>query len=515
MLFNSYEFILLFLPVTLAGFFLLGRVRMAYGAGWLALASLAFYARWNAAYVLLLCASIAVNYGFGLALAARPRERRGRLLAVAVAANLALLGYFKYANFFAAEVGALLGAPLGLGDIVLPLGISFYTFTQIAFLVDTARGEAREPNFVHYVLFVTYFPHQIAGPILHHGEMMPQFAQPAIYRPRHADVAIGLSLFVMGLFKKVVLADGIAVYAGPVFAQAAAGQPPGIVEAWCGALAYTFQIYFDFSGYSDMAVGISRLFNIRLPVNFDSPYRAANITEFWRRWHMTLSRFLRDYLYIPLGGNRRGPERRTANLMAVMLLGGLWHGAGWTFLIWGGLHGLYLVVNHAWRATPLRALTAAGPGRWLAWALTFAAVVVAWVFFRAPTAEAAFAVLRGMAGLNGTARPTWLLNPPLALADLTELVPLNPDEGEAAGPNPWGQVLLLPAYLVAGLALPNSMQLVGRFLPDYRETGMLSPPAGGALAWRPGMAWSVALGVAFAWVVGSLSQVSEFLYFQF
>lgn len=322
MLFNSYEFIFLFLPLTLAGFFFIGRSSHHLAALWLGMASLAFYAWWNPIYVLLLLASIAANYGLGYAIGHGAEASKGRLLAIGMVTNLALLGYFKYADFFLSSVNAVAGTQWPLLNVVLPLGISFFTFTQIAFLVDVRRGVAHEYRFVHYLLFVTYFPHLIAGPVLHHKQMMPQFQHRAIYRPHGECIAAGLTFFVIGLAKKVLLADNLGDYATPFFDDARLGLDPGPIQAWTGAIAYTLQLYFDFSGYSDMAIGLSLLLGIRLPVNFDSPYRAANIIDFWRRWHMTLSAFLRDYLYIPLGGNRLGAGRRYVNLLATMVLGG-------------------------------------------------------------------------------------------------------------------------------------------------------------------------------------------------
>src|SRR5688572_7644277 len=346
MLFNSPEFIFGFFPITVAIFFWLARYSHVWAAGWLAVASLIFYGWWNPAYVLLLLASIAFNYCGGVYIARLVRDGKRTqakpLLVVAIGADLALLCYYKYANFFLQVSSDLAGTNLSLGTIILPLGISFFTFTQIAFLVDAYRGYAKEYNFVHYCLFVTYFPHLIAGPVLHHKEMMPQFQQAGTYRINSEDVAVGMTFFVIGLFKKAVLADGIAPYASPLFADP--GQPD-FFSAWGGALAYTFQLYFDFSGYSDMAIGLSRVLGVKLPLNFNSPYKAVNIIDFWRRWHITLSRFLRDYLYISLGGNRKGPTRRYVNLFVTMLLGGLWHGASWSMVVWGALHGLYLVLN--------------------------------------------------------------------------------------------------------------------------------------------------------------------------
>jgi D-alanyl-lipoteichoic acid acyltransferase DltB (MBOAT superfamily) len=335
------------------------------------------------------------------------------LLIVAICANLALLGYYKYANFFLSSINSLSGSQWSLGEFMLPLGISFFTFTQIAFLVDTYQGKVREFNFMHYLLFVTYFPHLIAGPVLHHREMMPQFAHSATYRIDWNNAATGLMLFALGLCKKILLADALAPYAGGVFNGVQHGLAVGVLptayEAWAGALAYTLQIYFDFSGYTDMALGIALMFGIRLPINFDSPYKSTSIIEFWRRWHMTLSRFLRDYLYIPLGGNRHGEPRRYLNLMITMLLGGLWHGAGWTFVLWGALHGVYLTLNHLWRDL-VAARFLRGVPRWLSapigGLLTFVAVVSAWVLFRASDLAQAVTMLKAMYGI--AARPIGL-----------------------------------------------------------------------------------------------------------
>ena len=411
MLFNSYEFLIGFLPASLLIYFLLGRRGAGSAAvGFLAAASLFFYGWWNPRYLLLLAGSIVFNFLVGRRLSASPVPARGdrAMLWLGVAGNLSLLGTFKYAGFLSANLNAFAGLSLPIPQIILPLGISFFTFTQIAYLVDAWRKEVREYRFLHYALFVTFFPHLLAGPILHHAEVMPQFARRETFHISAENFSVGLSIFAIGLFKKVVLADGCTEFVTPVFAAAHGGLSIGGLAAWGGALAYTFQLYFDFSGYSDMALGLARLFGIVFPANFNSPYKATSIIDFWRRWHMTLSRFLRDYLYIPLGGGRCAPLRRHANLMATMLLGGLWHGAGWTFVAWGALHGGYLIINHGWRSFSARHLAGlpipAGLARWLARLLTFCVVVVAWVFFRAESLEAALSILQGMAGLNGFAR---------------------------------------------------------------------------------------------------------------
>jgi alginate O-acetyltransferase complex protein AlgI len=395
MLFNSYSFIFVFLPIALAGYFLLARIGNFAAVIWLVLASLAFYASSNWQFVSLLLGSIAFNYFIGLALITSrlgPGARRAAL-AIGVSGDLLVLGFFKYAGFFAANINAVFSTELTL-NILLPVGISFYTFTQIAFLVDAYRKNVAGYALPHYALFVTYFPHLIAGPILHHKDMIPQFENAAGKRPNPHLILCGLMFFAVGLFKKTCLADGVQ----PLVALAFGPTAPSFDQAWLGALAYTFQLYFDFSGYSDMAIGISLMFGIFLPLNFNSPYKASSIIEFWRRWHMTLSQFLRDYLYIPLGGNRHGRVLRYANLMVTMALGGLWHGAAWTFVAWGVLHGGYLCINHAWNnygpSIPPRFAQAANL---VAFILTFLSVVVAWVLFRADSMASALAILSAMA----------------------------------------------------------------------------------------------------------------------
>ena len=402
MLFSSPEFLFAFLPITLVGFYVAAQfAERRIALIWLVAASLFFYGWWNPALLPLLIVSIAVNFGMGRLLA---RRRTKLVLGSGVVFDLGLLAYFKYTDFLIGTVNNLAGTSHPLQQIVLPLAISFFTFQQIAYLVDVYQNRTNDPDFLHYCLFVSFFPQLIAGPIVHHSETIPQFRQDAVFRLNRANLVVGLTITVIGLYKKVVLADGIAPYADRVF-DTAASAPPAFIAAWSGALAYSFQIYFDFSGYSEMAIGLSLLIGIRLPLNFNSPYKAASIIDFWRRWHMTLSRFLRDYLYIPLGGNRRGSGNRYGNLMVVMLLGGLWHGAAWNFVLWGGLHGFYLVINRAWRGARRRLghdlARSSRTGRALAVSLTFLCVVIGWVFFRADSWAAASAVLHGMAGLNG------------------------------------------------------------------------------------------------------------------
>lgn len=516
MLFNSYPFILAFLPATLLAFFVVARWSRRGAAGVLALASLFFYGWWDARYVLLLVASIAFNYAAGIAIGRSRTAGRTRIAnavtAFAIAANLATLGYFKYAGFAIANLDAITGAAAVIPHIVLPLGISFFTFTQIAFLADTRRGIAREYNPTHYALFVTYFPHLIAGPILHHKEMMPQFEEDATYSPKAVNFAVGLTIFAIGLAKKTIIADGIAPYANDVFGAAAQGNAPTLLFAWGGVIAYALQLYFDFSGYSDMAIGLSRLFGIRLPLNFDSPYKAANISDFWRRWHMTLSRFLRDYLYFPLGGNRKGPVRRYVNLMIVMVLGGLWHGAGWTFVLWGALHGAYLVVNHAWTALrdALELRRGGRLARIAAVAITFVAVLFAWTFFRAPTLPVAMTMVTGMVGLHGISLPAAFAHAlgPVAPVLAAHGVAFTLGAGaQFVGTWAW-IVVLLPVVFLA----PNTQEILARFDPALGVRGIRSSSL---LLWRPTRGWAIASGLLAAVGLLALTHHSEFIYFQF
>jgi alginate O-acetyltransferase complex protein AlgI len=515
MLFNSYVFLLAFLPLTAIGFFLIGRRSQLLAAGWLAAASLFFYGWWDVRYLPLLLASITFNYMYAAHLRPGRHAQAKLLLAGAISANLALLVYYKYAGFFAASLADLTGGPRLVLQVVLPIGISFFTFTQIAFLVDTYQGKVVESRFVYYLLFVTYFPHLIAGPVLHHKEMMPQFADKCIYWFSTRSVAVGLTIFCIGLAKKVLIADNIAPYAAPLFEHPGA---PSLLLAWSGVLAYTFQLYFDFSGYSDMAIGVSRIFGVQLPLNFDSPYKAQNIAQFWRKWHMTLSRFLRDYLYIPLGGNRHGPVRRYANLMATMVLGGLWHGAGWNFVVWGFLHGLYLAIHQAW-VTAARAMRLPDDSRaWkiIATLLTFVAVCVAWVFFRAPDMATAFAILRGMHGGFGVALPDSIMPGLHGLQPLfTRLGMTSYLGGGAAFIEVWGWIVFAATIT---FLFPNTQEIVCRYVPalDFtpRPDGAGGPLAR-ALVWAPTRIWAVALGIMALASLLALNRPADFLYFQF
>ncbi len=479
MLFNSLPFVFGFLPVALAGFFLAGRIGgTRWALVWLVGASLFFYGWWNPKFTALLADSILGNYALGELI--RRRGSRAWLIA-GIAGNLALLGWFKYADFF---LRTLALPELG---IFLPLAISFFTFQQIMFLVESYRQERAPGGLLPYAAFIAFFPHLIAGPIVRPNEIMPQLQARNLAVPRSDALAEGLTIFLLGLAKKLVLADTFAMFADVGFAAAARGETLTFVEAWYAAASYALQIYFDFSGYSDMAIGLARMLNVRFPLNFASPYRARDIAAFWRRWHITLSRFLRDFVYIPLGGNRRGEMRRMLNLMATMLLGGLWHGAAWNFVLWGGLHGAYLVV-HGW----FRRCGVTLPG-WLAQALTLLAVIVAWVPFRATSFDTAMAMLRGMAGMNGMALPVMVVQafPPLAL--IATPVPVLRFLGDA-------RTLSFPevtACLVFGWTIALA-------LPAVHE---LSERARG---------WALAGGFAFtAQALCFAPNVTPFLYFQF
>lgn len=390
MLFNSFEYLLIFLPATLAIYFAITcRARSATAKIWLVAASLGFYSWWGWVYLPLIMCSIVVNYGAGTALCSKSLSqpvRRGILFG-GIALNLALLGYFKYANFVVDNLNGLSGTDIRLPSIALPLAISFFTFQKIAYLVDSFRSETVGYNFIDYSLFVTFFPQLIAGPIVHHKDVVPQFADKANLRPDDKNIATGLCILSIGLFKKVLISDSFAEYANLGFDSA---TTLNCLAAWVTSLSYTFQLYFDFSGYTDMAIGSALLFNIKLPMNFNSPYRSLDIQEFWRRWHITLSRFLRDYVYIPLGGNRRSETTTYLNLFLTFLIGGLWHGASWMFVIWGAMHGAAIVIHRLWSRY---GVAMAGP---LAWFLTFSFVNVTWIFFRARDMSSATRVLSGM-----------------------------------------------------------------------------------------------------------------------
>lgn len=480
MLFNSYEYILLFLPVALIVYFLLNRTLSSrVGVAWLVVASLFFYSYWNIRYLPLILISIAVNYLTGSILSRQPGRRN--LLPLGLCFNLGLLGYYKYTDFFINNINHLTGNHLLLLHVVLPLGISFFTFTQIAYLVDAYRGEVKEYSLLNYALFVTFFPHLLAGPIIHHREMMPQFQSEDNKGLNYENLCRGLFLVSLGLFKKVIIADAFAVWANYGFDTASSLT---LLEAWITSLSYTLQLYFDFSAYTDMAIGSALMFNIRLPINFNSPYKSKSIQEFWRRWHITLGRFLRDYIYIPLGGNQRGETRIYLNLLITFLLGGLWHGAAWTFVFWGFLHGLGLVINRAWRKMGLHMHKA------LAWFITFNFVNIAWVFFRAQTWGDAAKVLSGMLGQHGLSLPVSLSN------YLSSLTAYGVRFGgfQLPGDLKWA-ALMLAAFIIVVVGFKNSMEWESRF--------------------KPNLFYALMATAAAVTAILNLSNITQFIYFNF
>ena len=506
MLFNSPIFLLIFLPITLIGFYALASWASRGAAlTFLLIACLVFYAYSSLFNFVVFVSSVIANFAFGFAIAYSRKNSRTWLVG-GIVLNLSLIGYFKYAGLIVTTFDQIASASFVIPHIALPVGISFYTFEQISYLLETRESGRPEHSLLHYGLFASFFPHLIAGPIIRPHQLLPQFSDPRLGRFDWENFAVGTTFLLFGLFKKVILADGIAVFATPVFAAAANGQTPGFFNSWGAAFAYTFQIYFDFSGYSDMAIGLGLMFGIWLPFNFNSPYKSTGIIEFWRRWHVTLSQLLRDYVYIPLGGNRRGPVRRYVNILLTMLIGGLWHGANWTFMAWGGLHGIYLLVNHAWRN--LRGEREINPvAQSFSRALTFLLVVCAWVFFRADSFAAASLMLNGMRGqygwLNGAAPDPgyWLVS----LMQSAFGVTIEPG---------WRAGGIVEASWIAGLllivwALPNTQEFL---LGEARPTRARS-------AWRPTLGWAAVLGLslgcAFTYSIVALNRVSEFIYFIF
>lgn len=489
MLFNSLEFLFCFLPVTLVTYFLLLRKRLTIAAkSWLLFASLFFYSWWNVKYLPLILASILFNYTIGALLAdydslSRRIVSKKTVFVTGLSANIALLCWFKYMDFFIGTVNGMTGTSLPLLNIVLPLGISFFTITQIAFLVDAYEGLVEERNLLDYALFVTFFPHLLAGPILHHSDMMPQFDRLRNKVINWKNLYLGLMLFFIGLFKKVVIADSFSAWATAGFD---AVEPLTIFPAWLTSLSYTFQLYFDFSGYSDMAVGIGWMFNIRLPVNFNSPYKATGMIDFWKRWHITLTNFITTYLYTPIlraFGNITFSSSLVAVFLA-MVISGFWHGAGWTFVIWGALHGAGLVVNHFWKKKKLKMPS------WLGWLITFNFVNISFVFFRSKTVDGALEIIKGMVGVNGAMLHKSLAGIPfLQNLGFTFGKWLEPVKGND---KTWIYCLVA---LIAVLVCKNSIQIIEKV--------------------RPRWGWVILLLVISFWALLDMNKVSEFLYFQF
>ncbi len=548
MLFNSYTFIFFFLPVVLVGYFWLSKKRLTTASkAWLVFASLFFYSWWNVIYLPLILGSILFNFAVGSTISrlllnnalvkaqssnaiatnnangstthkvenkdadllsdtgsTKPRVNAKHtispkaLLVFGLVCNISLLGYFKYTDFFISNTNVIIGSHIDLLHIVLPLGISFFTFTQIAYLVDAYRGEVKEMDYLNYTLFVTFFPHLLAGPILHHKEMMPQFDNIRSKVLNYKNLSLGLFLFSIGLFKKVVIADTFAVWANAGFDTTVALS---LFEAWATSLSYTFQLYFDFSGYTDMALGVALMFNIRLPFNFNSPYKALDIQDFWRRWHITLSRFLRDYIYIPLGGNRLGEFRTYANLFTVFLIGGLWHGASWMFVIWGAMHGAAIVLHRYWseNVKPKIKETLGKSreytfGKWatvIAWFITFNFINLTWVFFRAKDMDSAINVIGGMVGGNGVVMSE---NYFLKLHFMRHFIELHPGLFRICNVDSDTVIYSVSAFILV-LLCKNSQQKISHLTPSWKSlTFMLT---------------------LLVYSIFNLSKVSEFLYFTF
>ena len=471
MLFNSYEFILLFLPITFFVYFYLAKKQSIISSRvWLIFTSLFFYGWWNIAYLPIILCSMVFNYlvGARLAYVGKKGLNKKLLLSFGVVSNLTLLAYYKYADFLIDNLNYVAELQVQSLNLLLPLAISFFTFQQIAYLVDSYRSKTRKHSFLSYAVFVSFFPQLIAGPIVHHSEMMPQFSDQKNNFVTHRNVLLGIYIFTIGLFKKVVVADNFAIWANHGFDVA---QSLTFVEAWATSLSYTFQLYYDFSGYTDMAIGLALLFNIKLPQNFNSPYQSLSVQDFWRRWHMTLSRFLKDYVYIPLGGNRKGELRIYCNLIATFLLGGLWHGAGWMFVVWGLLHGAALAGHRAWNALGFRL------HKWVAWIVTFNFINVTWVFFRAENWSDAYKILSSM----------FLIEQPITFIDLLTFGDINVMQ--------FYLIIILVLGTIFSIPLRNSNQLVIKFESTIAKITLI-------------------VAISLTAVLG-LSRDSIFLYFNF
>ncbi|MCJ8324629.1 MAG: MBOAT family protein [Rhizobiales bacterium] len=502
MLFNSLEFIYLFMPLVLVVFYCLKYYHWENATiWWLIIASLSFYAWWSPPHLVLLIGSVIFNFLIHKLIL---RSYSLVILTFGIIINLSLLGYFKYADFLIGNFNLVTGDDVPALQIILPLAISFFTFQQISFLLDTHNRKITKCDFSKYCLFVVFFPQLIAGPIVLQKHTINQFNISHFYRKIFANFSVGITLFIIGLFKKIVIADSMSPIVGGVFSLAEAGEPVPFAAAWMGSIAYTFQIYFDFSGYCDMALGLARMFGIRLPINFNSPYKAINIVDFWRRWHITLSLFLRNYLYFPLGGNRHGIARRYLNLTITMVLGGLWHGASWNFVFWGFLHGLFLTINHAWNFfIPKDNFMPNFIAKCLSHSVTMFGVIIAWVFFRAESFSAAQAILKGMFGYEEVYQyKLW-------------------ENIYAENLYFW---YFAPAIAAIIYLTPNAAELARKYRPaiefsyNFTRLTWLTRSIFNFLAWRPTLIWGVAfgvLGLASLMQVYRLDELTEFIYFNF
>lgn len=505
MLFNSLDFIFFFLPLAVILHFLAARRSVIAALITTTLISLFFYAWWKPAFVLLPILSIVCNFWLAQRIMASNEKTARLLVTLGVIANVLVLGYFKYADF-----ALSIFEQRNPAEPNVPLALSFTTFVQIAFLVEIARHPANI-SLPRYAMFVSFFPHLIAGPIVRWSELGPQIAEKFRYRVNWDNIALGLTIFCFGLTKKILFADNLGIHVAPVFDAAAAGVPVTAAAAWGASFAYSLQLYYDFSGYSDMAVGLGLLFNLRLPLNFAAPFRATSIIDLWRRWHITLSRFLRDFIYVPLGGNGAGQFRRAVNLLTTMVIGGLWHGANWTFIAWGAFHGVMLTVNHLWRtwrgprsSTPL--------GNLAGWALTFTAFVIGMTFFRSADIQTAGRLIEAMAGFGSAAGDA-------SLAVSFDFWAIEKGVVTESFLRQWfgahwsliGTIWTVGVLAIA-LTLPDTMELVnyreGEPHSDWRRTW-------GPLTWSPSIIWTAAMVALFGVVFVNLGSFSQFLYYQF
>lgn len=532
MLFNSYEFICVFLPISLVGYYGIGKIGRKAGAFWLGFSSLVFYCAWNPGNVLILVASIIFNYNISKRIEINKfcNGRQRAWLICGIVINLCALFYYKYFGVLISSVTGSGFSPVPMNDIILPLGISFFTFTQIGYLIDVQQDTVKDRDPLNYFLFVTFFPHLIAGPILHNHEIMPQFGKEETYRFSPHNLTVGSMMFIIGLSKKCLIADPISGRTSEAFLSPVHLTVTG---AWLLMLTYAIQIYFDFSGYTDMAIGIARMFNVRFPTNFNSPYKATSIIDFWQRWHMTLTRLLTLYLFNPMAlaiarmrvvrglpVDRKAKARPVGFLTMVVLplmitmgLAGIWHGAGIKFLIFGILHGVYLTINHAWRI--IRPGLKAGVGKLeeiVGWGLTIIAILVALVFFRAPSLHVALTILGAMAGAHSLGVIAF---PPGFMDALSMMFARNGAAASTAGVKTIEMVIQtseVAALWFVVLVMPNSQQIMSCYEPVL---GRVTASGLFKLSWRPTAAWALASGVAGAIAMIAVAGTTDFVYFEF
>lgn len=544
MLFNSYEFILLFLPITVVVYYLLSRFdSRQLSLGFLAFASLFFYGWWNPFYLILISVSLVTNYFIGTTLQNEIIQKRVKtlLLVIGIVFNLGLLSYYKYGGFIVEIVNDIYNRDINWVNVILPLAISFFTFQQIAYLIDSAARRVKHSDFLEYIVFVTFFPQLIAGPIVHHKEMMPQFSSIKLSITSD-NLQVGMMLFTIGLFKKVILADSISEYVAPIYDTAAVDQVT-FLQAWIAGTGFTLQIYFDFSGYSDMALGAARMFGIILPINFNSPLKASSIIDFWSRWHITLTRFLTAYIYTPLSfrATRKAAMRKskantltkttdfittlTIPTLITMFLSGFWHGAGYQFLVWGTLHGVYLIINHCWRMMLPTFISDKKRYERLfrpfGLVITLVAVFFAMIYFRADNLEIANSMAASMIGLNGISIPEGIFVHLGGVKDILLGIGIGPDS-TAGSQISYGSIYCVVLLFIA-LILPNSLDMMRNYNPalNYsvkkheRDDLYFNNKLIHFLIWIPNRFWAITCGIALAVGLMSLQRLSVFLYWQF